>query len=183
MMQGGGTLSLYSVEAQNSFSIQARPKFDTDDVVAMGYRADNAGMYTITLNRKDGVFNSQPIYLKDNLLGQTVSLTDAGHTFTTDAGTFDKRFEVLYNQPLGTTDTQFTANNVIVYKQDNTVMITMGNVEMTGINVYDIRGRLLYNKTGINAANASVSNLGIQHEVIIVEVTTIKGKVSKKIVY
>ena len=78
---------------------------------------------------------------------------------------------------------ELTVNNVIVYKDNNAINITTGTTLMTGVTIYDIRGSKLYTQSNINATNAAITNLQIQQQVIIVEVTTAKGKVSKRIVF
>ena len=84
---------------------------------------------------------------------------------------------------LGINTPQLTANNVIVYKEGNAVNITSNKTLMTGVTVYDTRGRILYNQTNINTTQTSITNMQIQQQVIIIEVTTAKGKVSKRIVF
>jgi len=71
----------------------------------------------------------------------------------------------------------------VVYQQDNTINIASGNVDMTDVTIYDIRGRKLYNQSDINATTVTITNLAAQQQVLIVEITTVAGKVSKKIVY
>ena len=78
---------------------------------------------------------------------------------------------------------ELALNNVIVYKDGNAINITSGNNLMTGVMIYDIRGSKLYAQDNINAANTTITNLQIQQQVIIVEVTTATGKVSKRIVF
>jgi hypothetical protein len=183
-LAGGGDASLYSIAADENLAIQARPAFNPSDEVALGYTANVAGQYTFAIDHKDGVFaEGQDVYLKDSFTGLTHNVSVAEYNFTTDAGTFANRFSVIYMQTLGTDNTVLASNNVIVYKQDNAINITTGNVEMTDVTVYDMRGRKLFSQTGINAAQFSVTNLTAQQEVLIVEINTEKGKVSKKIVY
>lgn len=181
-----GNSELYTTAANKNLAMQARPAFEATDVVVLGYSAANAGQYTLTLDHVDGVFaNGQDIYLKDNLLGTTHDIKNSAYSFATDAGTFNNRFEVVYQQQtqLNANNPVFTSNNVIVYRQDNTLAITTGTVAMTDVNVYDLRGRKLYDRGGINATQTSINNLSVQHEVIIVEVTTAQGKASKKVIF
>jgi hypothetical protein len=76
------------------------------------------------------------------------------------------------------------SNSIIIYKQDNTLKIDTGKYEMTGVTVFDISGRLLYNKQSINAAQHTVNQLAVQNQVLIVQVTTANnGTISKKIAF
>jgi fibronectin-binding autotransporter adhesin len=181
----GGNVTLYSLAESTRLAIQARPGFSASDVVPMGFKAATAGQYSVTIDHKDGLFaDGQDIYLKDNLLGLYHDLSESNYTFTSEAGTFDDRFEVVYTTTaLGTNTPQLDANSVIVYKQGTTITINSGTAEMTGVTIYDIRGRNLYSKADINATITTVSGLQAEQQVLIVEVNTLKGKVSKRIVF
>jgi len=178
--------SIYSVAANTNLSIQARPVFDAKDVVTIGYNAKVAGEYTLSLDHTDGVFkDGQDIFVKDNATGVTHDIKKGAYTFTTEAGTFTNRIEVVYTttDALGTDNPVLTASNVIIYKQDNNISITTGTTNMNNVTVYDIRGRKLYSNNNINATQTTVTGITAQQQVLIVEVTTNKGKVSKKIVF
>jgi len=84
---------------------------------------------------------------------------------------------------LDTENPQLAANNVIVYKNGNAIDITSGTTAITAVTVYDTRGRMLYNQSNINNTKTSVTDMQIQQQVVIVEVTTTSGKVSKRIVF
>ncbi|KGO84883.1 hypothetical protein Q765_19135 [Flavobacterium rivuli WB 3.3-2 = DSM 21788] len=178
-------ISLYSLAEDTKLSIQARPLFENSDVVPMGYVADVAGQLTIALDHTDGVFsNGQDVYLRDNVLGLIHNVTEGAYTFATEAGTFNERFDVVYTaDALGTTNPVLNANSVIIYKDGNSLNINAGNSIINGVTVFDIRGRQLQSKTGVNAAQTVLTGLDVAQQVLIIEVTTDHGKVSKKIVY
>ncbi|MCW4470277.1 YDG domain-containing protein [Flavobacterium sp. MFBS3-15] len=181
---GDGAISLYSFAGDTKLGIQARMAFDDTDEVPMGYKAQTAGNYTLSIDHVEGVFmQGQEIFLRDNLLGVTHSLTDGAYAFTTEAGTFAGRFDVVYAEALDTDIPVADPNSVIVYKNGNNINITSGVATITGVTVHDLRGRLLYSNNSINAAETVVSGLQAQEQMLIVEVATEKGKVSKKIIF
>ncbi|MES2485058.1 MAG: carbohydrate-binding protein, partial [Bacteroidota bacterium] len=182
---GDGNAKLYSKAADNNLAIQARPTFANTDVVPMGFAVTAGGEYTISLDHFDGLFSSgQEVYLKDNLAGTVTNLNQNPYLFTTDPGTFDTRFEVLY-MPQGQlgTDVPALANMVMVYQQNGAINISTGTIQMTDVTVYDIRGRKLYSKSNINATETTITGLTTANGVLIVEINTPQGKVSKKIIY
>jgi hypothetical protein len=185
LMLSNGNLALYSIAESLNLSIQARPQFATSDVVALGYSSAEAGQYTINLRHKDGLFESnQSIYLNDKLTNVITDITAQDYTFSTEAGTFNERFEVIYTtDALGTEKPVLNANSVIVYKDGSTINITSGTAQMTDVNVYDLRGRMIYSKTGVNATTTAISGLQSAQQMLIIEVNTVEGKVSKKIIY
>ncbi len=178
-------IALYTVAQDIKLSIQARPSFADTDVVAMGYRATDAGNYTIAIDHTDGAFaGEQAIFIKDAVSGNVHNLKESNYTFATEAGTFNDRFEIVYTtEALGTHNPALTTDNVIVFKEGNVINVAADNAVITAINVCDIRGRKLYNNQNINAVQTTVKELTAQQQVLIIEVTTTKGKTSKKLVF
>ncbi|KGO85721.1 hypothetical protein Q765_14980 [Flavobacterium rivuli WB 3.3-2 = DSM 21788] len=178
-------VTLYSLSQDTALTIQARPSFTTTDVVPVGFNAATAGSFNIALDHFDGVFtDGQNIYLKDNATNAVHDLRNGNYTFATEAGRFDERFEVVFTtDALGTETPQLNANNVIIFKEGSSININAGTAQMTDVTVYDVRGRVLFTKSGINATTTVVSGLQAAQEVLIIEVNTVKGKVSKKLVF
>jgi len=74
--------------------------FSTEDVVTIGYKVPTAGTYTFELDAAEGVLDAdQPIYIKDTTTETYHNLKDGPFTFTSTAGTFNQRFEVLLYKP------------------------------------------------------------------------------------
>jgi hypothetical protein len=184
MINDSAPVSLYSISADVNLAIQARPAFTDNDVVTMGFIADRAGTYTLSLDHADGTFiQGQKAYVKDNFTGAITNLED-GYTFTTEAGTFNNRFEVVYTaQALSTNNPPLFANNVIIYKDGSSLNINSGTAQMKDITIYDVRGRALYSNTGVGATQTSITGINAQQEVLIVEVNTDRGTISKKVVF
>jgi len=74
------------------------------------------------------------------------------------------------------------ANNVIAFKDGNAINITSESALITGVSIYDTRGRKLYNQS-LNNNNVVISDLQIQQQVIILEIKTTKGTISKRIIF
>lgn len=186
-LSGNSYISVYTLANENELAIQSRPDFDATDVVPLGFKAITAGSHTISIDHVDGVFAAgQKIYLRDNAEGIVRDLTTGSYTFTSEAGTVNNRFDIIYAAPsaeLGTDTPVLDPSTVIVYKQNNTININSGSAVMNNVTVYDIRGRVLYNQDNTNATETAITNLSAQQAVIIVEVNTEKGTVSKKVVF
>lgn len=182
-----GTEGMYSVINNAQFTIQGRAlPFAAQDVVPMGFSANTAGTYTVAIDHVDGLFSEgQDIYLKDKVTGTVFDLNSGAYTFATEAGMFNDRFELVYLEEgaLSTNNPVLTADNVVVYKQDNTLTVNAGVVNMTAIAVYDMRGRMIYSKNDVNATETTLTGLQAQQQVLIVQVTTANGMVSKKVVF
>jgi hypothetical protein len=181
----GGTLTLYSTAEDTKLAVQARPAFTTTDTVPLGFKVINAGQFSFSIGRADGIFiQNQEVYLKDNLLNIVHNLGDEDYTFVTEAGTFNDRFEVVYTtSALGTDNTVANSNSVVIYKSGTDIEINSANAEITAVTVFNIQGRKLYSKEFVNTAKATIRGLEAAQEILIIEVTTSKGKVAKKILF
>lgn len=179
------TTALNSLVNNEEFAIQGRSlPFDASDVVPLAFKSAAAGNYTIALDQVDGLFTggAQAIYLKDNLTSTEHDLSTGGYNFATEAGTFNNRFEIIYQSQLGISNPSFTADAVIIYRQNNDFVVNTGSVVMSSVRVFDIRGRLLQEKKSVNASQTNI-NAGLTNEVLLVQITSEDGAVvTKKVV-
>lgn len=179
-----GTMALTSWLDNTEYIIQGRAPFQTSDVVALHFKTPTSGNYSIAIDHVDGLFlGNQNIYLRDNVLGITHNLKQAAYTFASESGTFNSRFEILYESAtLSVQQTDFTANSVVLYKAESNIVINAGTTILEYVEVFDIRGRLLATVKKINASEVSI-NVGNVNQVLIVKITSIDGiTVSKKTV-
>lgn len=168
------------------YTIQAKAlPFTPQDVVPLVMKVAAAGTYTIDIDHTDGLFaQGQAIYLRDNLTAQLHDLTQSAYTFTTAAGTFSNRFDVVYTTDgaLGVPSQQAIDESVLVYTGNNTLNVIAGT-GLTAVQVYDLRGRLLYNRAGLKGTTETITTLTAQKQLLVVRVATENGTVAKKIIY
>lgn len=185
MLDVGNPITFYVVQEDKKLSIQGRAlPFNDMDVIPLGYKSNGANSYQIKLSDFDGLFDNQSIYLEDTDLNLVHDLKSGDYRFSTEAGTFDHRFRVVFkNAALGIDDPAFTANEIKIHKNnDNNFVVSSGNVPMDMIKVFDIRGRLLIEEKRIDATQTVVSG-GLVNGVLLIQVTTNDGvTVTKKIV-
>jgi len=181
-----GVIAVYTLAEDTRLAIQARAAFDVADEVPLGYKATTAGPYSITLDHVTGVFsNGQHIYLRDDMLGITHNLTTGGtYNFTTEAGTVNDRFHVVYADALGTDGPKEDISQVIVWKNNGAISVNSGNLSMSRVKVTDIRGRLLYDSAIPDVSAFTIDTLQSEQQMLIVQVTTTGGAtISKKMIY
>ena len=177
-----GSIALSSYLNNDEYTIQGRAlPFDANDIVPLVYMVTNAGTYTIAIDHVDGFFagGGQEIFIKDNLYGTYTSLTSGSFTFTTDAGTYNDRFQIVYQTALAVAHNTLNSNNVIIYKQNGEVVVNTGNIIMDDVKIFDIRGRLLLEKSHINQSETRL-NVGDVNQVLIVKVTSVDNEVVNK---
>ena len=178
--------ALTSTVDGQEYVIQGRAlPFDAADVVSLGFKSELVGSYTIALNNFDGaIFDNvnQPIYLYDNLTNTEQNLRAASYTFASEPGVFNNRFEVRYESLLSTENPALSYSTVAVYKQNQDIVVNAGNVRLSKVQIYDIRGRLLTEKNNINGSEVRLY-AGASNQVVLVKITSVNNEVvTKKVV-
>lgn len=177
-----GTSTIYSVIEGAKLGIQGRPAFNIDDVVALGFKTEVAGEFVMKLDRIDGIFaGEQDIYIMDNLTDTAHDIKNGDFTFTSEVGTFDSRFEIIYKQPeaLGVSETQI--KETVIFGKDQQIKITSSE-EIKSVTVYDINGKVLCQNNNVNNTEFASSGLTATQQVVIVNAVLSSGHaVSKKI--
>lgn len=183
-LDAGNPLSIYSIIGQDYLTIKANGlPFNVQDIHQLGYSATNAGAYKIEMPMFDGLFEGQVVYLEDKLLNVIHDLKQGTYNFTTEAGTFNDRFVLRFTTTaLG--NPQFNVNSVIVYKNEQGLHVTTGNIVMKSVNIYDVAGRLITSQNNISDSEIVFTNLPKTQQVLLVKITSITGvTVTKKVVY
>ena len=177
-------VALTSIINAEEYTIQGRAlPFSTTDTVPLGFKTNAAGNYTIAIDHVDGLFiTGQMVLLKDNLLNTVTDLNAGSYSFASAIGTFNSRFEVVYQSTLAVTNPTFTANSVIAFSANGEIRINSGSTIMELVRVYDLQGRLLVEKKQINASETKLSTTAT-NQVLLVEITADNGsKITKKII-
>ncbi len=178
--------SLTSLLDNEEYAIQLKGlPFNDLDTVPLLFKTSNAGNFTVSIDHVDGLFETenQSVYLKDSLLQNIHNLSASTYNFTTNEGVFPNRFEIVFReQSLDNSD--FNANSVVLYSQNNQIFINSGSVEMLKIDIFDILGRKINSFENINAATWTTSIIPIKNQTLLVKITLSNGViVTKKIMH
>ncbi|PNQ74929.1 hypothetical protein C1T31_01995 [Hanstruepera neustonica] len=176
-------LNFYSLIENNAFVIQGLGlPFNDSDVIPLGYKSHARGNYTIAIAAVDGMFDStsQPIYLKDHLLGITYDLRIRPYTFISEEGTFNDRFEIVFRSNALSIDEIVTNQNTIsIIELDNDDVrfsIDSNNLSIKNVEIIDLTGRTVYNLKGKN--NSETYNLsGLSSSTYIAKITLSNNQV------
>lgn len=168
-------IALTSIIDNKELIIQARPTFDTGDIIPLNFKTTIADTYSVTLTEKEGIFTSQPIYLRDNQTSTIHNLQQSEYIFTSDVGNFAGRFDILYDSALSNNDNYFE-NNILVFSSNSNLIIKSTKDLIDSIAIYDLSGRLLLNEKGFNSLEEHLK-IRQTNQVLIVKVKTIDGAV------
>jgi len=176
--------AVYSIIDNENFTIQGRAlPFEDTDIVPLGFKATESYNFTISLTDFDGLFaeGEATVYLKDNLLNITHNLMDSPYTFQSEAGEFNNRFEVVYQEDGTMGNQDLNAHSVIIYTHNQNIVISSKYEKLQSVEIYDLQGRSIRSSKNVNADIYSFrpGTKGIW----VVKVQTESGKmVSRKII-
>lgn len=178
----GGSDELYSRVDDRKVNINGRSIFTDEDVVPLGTRHFTTGEYRIELAGTDGIFSSvQPVYLKDKLTGAITNLSESAYSFAAEAGESTGRFEIVY-KPSGTLATDAgVKESVVVYRDKNDFHIKSDKRNITGLQLFDSSGRLVYSAMP-NAAETLIDANPLPSGVYFLRIERGFDVVSKKII-
>ncbi|MDX6180810.1 T9SS sorting signal type C domain-containing protein [Flavobacterium sp. Fl-77] len=176
----------YSLSDNKSLAIQGRAyPLASNDVVPLGYKSTIDGSFTIAIDHTEGDLDSQNVYLEDKVLNVVHDLKESAYTFTTAKGTFKERFALKYtNKTLGTGDFEADQTGVVVSVKDQVIKVSSASENIKTVYVYDLSGKLLYEKTKVNDLSLSIERLPSSNQMLLVKVVLDNDfETTKKIVF
>ena len=180
---GGNSVTFYSINNTSNLVIQGRalPFVDTDEV-PLGYKTTITGNLTISIDHKDGALENQAIYLKDYVLDVVHNLSVSDYIFESLPGTFDSRFVLRYLPAVDLANPTFDEqiSNVTIRKNDATLRVNSPYETIDEILVYDIMGRLVFEKKDVNSNRFEVSQITNSDQTLIIKVKLGNGGVVTK---
>jgi hypothetical protein len=187
---GNQFVDFYSVNADKNLTIQGRAlPFDENDQVLLGYSSTIEGVFSITIDQVDGLLASQDIFIEDKNTNVVKNLKQGEYSFSSEAGTFNDRFVLRYinaiaNKTLGTGAFDALENTVLVSNKNKQIKINSSVEAINKVQVYDLLGKSIYQKINADTNELAISNLVVNHQVLLVKIVLQNGKtVTKKIVY
>jgi hypothetical protein len=174
---GNPYIDFYSINSNKKLVIQGRSlPFKDDDNVPLGFKTSVAGTFTIGISKTDGILNEQNVFLEDKVTRITHNLQTSNYSFSTSAGTFDDRFILKFtNSSLGSEDFENNPEDIIVSVKEKVITLTSPNQEMEKVLLYDITGKLLYQKDRISSKSFIIPDQGFASQVLMVKITLESG--------
>ena len=169
---------LYSILNDEKYVIQGKGNFTENDNIHLGLKIKNKGLYTLFFENKEGIFNSQKIYLKDNAIGSISDLSQP-YYFVSEEGNFNNRFEIIYKKDK---NVESTENNVLSISTENFIKVSSTQIEIYEIIIYDILGKKLKNLI-VNTRDFEIQ-LDKKNQVLLLEIILKDGsKIHHKVIH
>lgn len=136
-------VSLYSVNSGKVLGIQGRAlPFNDTDTVQLGYSSTVARAFTIGIDRVDGLFENQNIYLEDKQLNVIHDLKESAYTFNAQPGADNDRFVLRYTSSSLGTGHNDASTGVLAYVQHQKLVVKASQ-DIEEVAVFDISGKLV----------------------------------------
>jgi PQQ-dependent dehydrogenase (s-GDH family) len=165
---------VYNLINNKKYVIQGRALPFTDtDVVPLGIKINQIGIYSISFEKADGLFETQNFYLKDNYTFTIHDIKQSAYSFTSQVGDFKDRFEIVYKNDLLAIDEEST---VLVYSDSNEMVIKSSHENIKEIVFFDVLGRKLYDFKNINLNTFRTTKLSNQTQTLLIKVFLSSGK-------
>ncbi len=177
----------YFMHPEEKLVIQGVGYFDEENKYPLGVIADAAGRYTFTIDHIENLDENTAVYLYDNEKQIYHNLRKSDYFVNLAKGEYNTRFSLRFKNFALENDlnTQQLLDNIVVYHQNNYVIIANPSEETT------ILKATMFNMLGQNVTNWNIENGRESHielplqslaaGVYVVQVQTDQGSVSKKI--
>ncbi len=186
---GNQFVDFYSVNQGVNLSIQGRAlPFEKKDTVVLGYKSTIKGEFQISINHTDGVLDSQSVFLEDKDLKLLHDLKKELYSFTTEKGVFNNRFVLHYLDKnvveKELVDMSILDNSVLVSVLNDEITINSSKELITKIIIYDVLGRIIYQKDKLAANDFVIQHLVSSNQMLVVKVVLVnENSTTVKIVY
>ncbi|WP_178986186.1 choice-of-anchor D domain-containing protein [Winogradskyella helgolandensis] len=150
--------SLLEDDDSKQFAIQGKEpnNLTLEEVITLGLitNISEPTIYTISLDQFEGAFMTEnAVYINDKLLNTFHNLKTSDYTFTSETGTINDRFEIVFRPTvLSIDDNVMDSNEVTITElQNGDVQIKVGHTHtIKHVAIIDVTGRIIYSLQGNN---------------------------------
>lgn len=164
-------LKFYSFFENQKLIIQGNGDFNENDNLRIGYSKTmiQNEILTISISKGEGVFSyNTKVYVFDKELNQYHNLSNRPYQFIASTNT-ENRFEIVYKLP--DSEEINTENNNVVVSIDNQIMTIAADTDIDKVILYDVTGKLVFEKTMDRKSNVVNTPVYISTGVYIAKVT------------
>jgi hypothetical protein len=181
-----GQPTLYTNNAEEKFSYNARSTESLNAIVPMGLNPGADGQFTLTFSGLESFNPTTSIYLEDKLAGEMTLLSnDASYQFDMLAEDNFDRFNIHFYDALTTDTEDLELGGLEIYTLNNLIYVDLRSIQAglrSNIYVYNLEGQILAEARN---AGQQVVELGLRNAGMgcyVVQVVNAMGQKSRKII-
>lgn len=182
------TISIYSHldDGTEQLGIQSRGVFNATTKIPIGFasQVEANATYTISIASIEGeILPNATIYLVDNWENTITDLGAGNYEFTSGKGTFNNRFTLQFvYETLGVTPNKLDLISIYPNPTQNIVNIVSPQVEITSVEVYDVRGRKVEQVSYNSSTNYQLDLSKLDSALYFIKINSIEDSVIKRII-
>ncbi|WP_353777358.1 LamG-like jellyroll fold domain-containing protein [Winogradskyella sp. 3972H.M.0a.05] len=167
--------------------MQAYSDITPDKVVPLVLNASGDYSYELKITELENIAQDQKIYLKDNLTGIYYDLSSQGCSFSSEAGEFDSRFEIVFQSEedsLGIEESEYEYNLIYYSNQTDQLFVKDLTQAVDKLMLINIQGQIVqqYDNLSAQALDNGIQISGLSTGTYIVYFTTDNRTKTKKII-
>jgi hypothetical protein len=164
--------------------------------VPLGYKTTIEGTFGISIDKADGILTNHAVFIEDKVANVIHNLRNGAYSFSTLKGVFNNRFVLRFidnsvvmtipaihcpivtvpvvvkpitQRPiLGEVSSDVKENSVLVSVKNHQITINSLQGMIAKVMIYDLAGKLLYQKEQVNKNECLVSNMDPVKQIVIV---------------
>jgi len=142
------TFVLYSLIGDEKFAVQGLAQWDDSErILPLGYTTNVSGTHQIAINRYEGIFDGNVnIYIRDLFDNTLHDLKVSPYVFTSVAGSFDDRFQLLFDPVPADVDEHWVAEKLNLLSNEGVFTVQSDKENIQQVEVYTITGKLILNR-------------------------------------
>ncbi len=182
-------VSLYShlEDGSEQLGIQSREAFESGVKIPLGFstQIEAEVEFEISIANIEGEnLEGATLYLIDNYTNEVTNLSEGAYGFKSNKGTFHNRFTLQFEAEvvLGSLDNSLEAISVFPNPTDGLLNIISPYEPITGVEVYDVKGRKLSHVPVNSRRNYTLDISNLETAIYFITITTEDGSITKRIV-
>ena len=181
----GRKYDFYTQSTPEDLIIDIQDSFSIEKIIPLGITniSDNSNQsFSISIPRKSGIFNSQEVYLYDNLFNSYHNLSNSTYSFTTNGMITENRFSLRFSQNYSTLAKYKPDNQVDANLINDSLILESKSENIKSVWVYDlysIGSNLICNQSNINNKIVTLP-IGKKHKLISVKIELEDGTILTK---
>jgi len=185
IFNGNLYLNFYSINENKYLTIQGRSlSLLNEDAVLLGYKTEINGTFSISIDRLDGIFTNQSVFLEDKQINVLHDLKKEPYDFTTEKGIFNDRFQLKFaDKKLNIENSGIFNNDVTVYQFQKQLAIKSTSQQIQKLEIFDMLGQLIF-EDNPKTDDVILRKLKPKNQFLILKIETDKGKlITKKVLF
>jgi hypothetical protein len=174
-------------DGSDELGIQTREAFNSSIEIPMGFQSQVAAesQYKIVLRDREGAnVEGATVYLVDNATGIIHDFANGSYVFTSEEGAYANRFTLKFEnqEELGTTENALENISVFPNPTQDIVNVSSPNNPITGIEVYDLRGRKVISEKFNGLARVAINLAALESAIYFVNIQTERGEINERVI-